>query len=209
MILWLSPDPVTAPAGASSAEPGIQAAKELPYEFQWQQNGYYCGPAAVRMALTSRGFYPSQDHLAGQLGTDEGGTDSAADTTRVLNSEGQSGYYETKWIPGQSATPAEIDLLRHDVVYDIDRGYPIVANIVGDAVDTDGDWHSYSGGHYLVITGLQRGRQPGQGGRLRGRQRCRLVLDGDHPDGPLDRGPRVFGLTRPLRWSYEHGSPAS
>lgn len=146
---------VAAPAGATevTAEAAPRAAKELPYEFQWQQNGYYCGPAAVRMALTSRGFYPSQDHLAGQLGTDENGTDSAADTTRVLNAEGGGGYYETKWIPGQSATPAEIDLLRHDVVYDIDRGYPIVANIVGDAMDTDGDWHSYSGGHYLVITG--------------------------------------------------------
>lgn len=37
--------------------------------------------------------------------------------------------------------------------YDIDRGYPIVANVVGSAIDTDGDWHTYSGGHYLTIVG--------------------------------------------------------
>lgn len=129
------------------------AAKELNYEFQWQQNGYYCGPAAVRMALTARGYYHSQDTLAYHLGTDTNGTDSAYDTTRVLNSMGQTGSYETKMIPGGTATQAEIDRLQWDVVYDIDRGYPLVVNVVGYATDTDGDTHSYSGGHYLVITG--------------------------------------------------------
>lgn len=129
------------------------AAKELNYEFQWQQNYYYCGPAAVRMALTARGHYHSQDTLAHHLGTDTNGTDSAYDTTRVLNAMGQTGFYETKMIPGGTATQAEIDRLQWDVVYDIDRGYPLVVNIVGSAMDTDGDWHSYPGGHYLVITG--------------------------------------------------------
>lgn len=74
------------------------------------------------MALTARGFYYSQSFIAGRLGTTTNGTNSAADTTHVLNSLGNTGFYETKWIPGQSATQAEINRLQWDVVYDIDRG---------------------------------------------------------------------------------------
>ncbi|MFF3394769.1 C39 family peptidase [Streptomyces sp. NPDC002669] len=127
--------------------------KVLNYQFQWQENYYYCGPAATRIALTGRGQYYSQNYIAGQLGTTTNGTNSAADTTRVLNSLGRTGFYETKWIPGNMATPAEISRLRWDLVYDIDRNYPIVANVVGTAVDTDGDAHSYPGGHYLAVVG--------------------------------------------------------
>lgn len=127
--------------------------KVLSYQFQWQENYYYCGPAATRIALTARGYYYSQSYIAGQLGTTTNGTNSAADTTRVLNNLGYTGFYETKWIPGSMATQAEIDRLRWDLVYDIDRNYPIVANVVGTAIDTDGDAHSYAGGHYLTVVG--------------------------------------------------------
>jgi hypothetical protein len=127
--------------------------KVLSYQFQWQENYYYCGPAATRIALTARGYYYSQSYIAGQLGTTTDGTNSAADTTRVLNNLGYTGFYETKWIPGSMATQAEIDRLRWDLVYDIDRNYPIVANVVGTAIDTDGDAHSYAGGHYLTVVG--------------------------------------------------------
>jgi hypothetical protein len=137
----------------TAAPANAAASKVLNYQFQWQENGYYCGPAATRIALTARGYYYTQNYLAGQLGTTSAGTNSAADTTRVLNARGNTGFYETKWIPGGSATQAEINRLQWDVLYDIDRGYPIVANIVGSAMDTDGDWHTYSGGHYLTITG--------------------------------------------------------
>lgn len=137
---------VTAPAQADYS-------RVLSYQFQWQETYYYCGPAAVRIALTARGYYYSQNYLAGQLGTDTNGTDSAYDTTRVLNNLGRTGFYETKLIGGSYAQQWQIDRLHYDVLYDIDRGYPIVANIVGSAMDTDGDWHTYNGGHYLVITG--------------------------------------------------------
>jgi hypothetical protein len=141
-------------AAVVPASPAMAAAtKTLAYEFQWQQNGYYCGPAATRIALTARGYYYTQGYIAGQLGTTVNGTNSAAETTRVLNGLGNTGFYETKWIPGSSATQAEINRLQWDMVYDIDRGYPIVANIVGTAVDTDGDAHSYSGGHFLTVIG--------------------------------------------------------
>ncbi|GIH08429.1 hypothetical protein Rhe02_64960 [Rhizocola hellebori] len=136
-----------------AAPANAAASRVLSYEFQWQQNGYYCGPAAVRIALTARGYYYSQSYLAGQLGTTTNGTNSALDTTRVLNSLGYTGFYETKWIPGNTATQAEINRLQWDVVFDIDRNYPLVVNVVGSAMDTDGDWHTYNGGHYMVITG--------------------------------------------------------
>ncbi|HVK25462.1 MAG TPA: C39 family peptidase [Actinokineospora sp.] len=140
---------LVATAGPASAA----TSKVLNYQFQWQENYYFCGPAATRIALTARGNYFTQSYIAGRLGTTTNGTNSAADTTRVLNSLGATSFWETKWIPGQSATQAEINRLQWDVVYDIDRNYPIVANVVGSAMDTDGDWHSYSGGHYLTIIG--------------------------------------------------------
>jgi Peptidase_C39 like family len=137
-----------------TASPAVAASSRvLSYQFQWQQNGYYCGPAATRIALTARGYYYSQDYIASQLGTTTAGTNSAYDTTRVLNSLGNTGFYETKMIWGNSATQAEINRLQWDVVFDIDRNYPIVANIIGTAMDTDGDWHTYWNGHYLTVVG--------------------------------------------------------
>lgn len=132
--------------------------KALPYSFQWQENGYYCGPAATRIALTALGFTHSQDDLAGQLGTTTDGTDSAVDTTRVLNATGSTGWYETKYLGGGTATDAQKALLTGDILLDIDRGYPLVTNIVGTAVDTDGDAHSYSGGHYITVIGYDVAR---------------------------------------------------
>ncbi len=141
-------------AALGTASPAAAAAsRQLGYEFQWQQNGYYCGPAATRIALTARGRYYSQDYIAQQLGMTTNGTNSAYDATRVLNNLGSTSFYETKMIPGYSATQAEVNRLHWDMVYDVDRNYPIVANVVGTAMDTDGDWHSYWGGHYLTVVG--------------------------------------------------------
>jgi hypothetical protein len=141
-------------AGTTVITAAPAQANVLSYQFQWQQNGFYCGPAAVRIALTARGYYYTQDYIASQLGTTVNGTNSAADTTRVLNQLGNTGFYETKWIPGNSATQAEINRLQWDIMYDIPRGYPLVVNVVGQAMDTDGDYHSYWGGHYMTVVGF-------------------------------------------------------
>jgi hypothetical protein len=143
--------PITPAAQAAASLAAAPPSAQISYSFQWQETGYYCGPAATRIALTGRGYYYSQSYIAGQLGTTVNGTNSAYDTTRVLNSLGETGFYETKMIPGQWATDAEIARLKWDVLYDIPRGYPLVANVVGTAVDTDGDAHSYGGGHYLAV----------------------------------------------------------
>jgi hypothetical protein len=154
-----APAPAQAPATASPSPvtpappPAPPSSKVLNYQFQLQPNYYYCGPAATRIALSARGRVLTQDEVARQLGTTTGGTDSAMDTTRALNNVLGTSFYETRAIPGLSATPAQMDQLQADVVHAISNGYAMVANIVGSSTDTTGNWHGYGGGHYVAIVG--------------------------------------------------------
>lgn len=151
-----------APAGESAApvEPAVSptpkppSEKVLTYDFQEQPNSYYCGPAATRNALSARGISVSQDELARRLGTDFGGTDSAYDTTRVLNEMIGEEVYQTREIRGR-ATSADMDRLQEDVVRAISNGYAVVANVVGGITDAAGIWRSYPGGHYVTIVGYR------------------------------------------------------
>ncbi|MEV0568099.1 C39 family peptidase [Dactylosporangium sp. NPDC050588] len=149
------PTPPAAPA--SPTQPAAPAAKELAYRFAWQENFYYCGPAATRIALTARSMYPSQSEVAQSLHTTVNGTNSADDTTRSLNEYTKSSFYKSHFIPGQSATQAEIDQMQADVVNAITNGYAVVANIAGSTVDDKGNSHSYPGGHYLTVVGYLDG----------------------------------------------------
>ncbi|EHR63219.1 C39 family peptidase [Saccharomonospora cyanea] len=116
----------------ASAVPAVheQAAGEvvLNVDYQVQETGYWCGPAAVRIALSARGIHRSQADLAAELGTHTGGTDWIGQVTRVLS--GYVGWYETKEMPNDPPTQAQKDLLWRDIVLNIDNNYPIVANIV-------------------------------------------------------------------------------
>lgn len=132
------------------------AERTLGVEYQAQPNFYYCGPAATRIALSSQGKALSQDELAKRLGTDEAGTDSALDITRVLN-ELTGGGYATVEIRDPVAKPEQVDRLRADLLDALDADRPVVANIKGTAVDTEGDPHSYEGGHYLTLVGYRDG----------------------------------------------------
>ncbi|MFG3707818.1 C39 family peptidase [Micromonospora sp. NPDC047670] len=167
--------PSTAAAVASSAAPSASAtsaapnpdltrkpeppkppkSKTLDYDYEAQTTFYNCGPAAVRHALSAAGVARSQDALGAQLGTDEMGTDSAEDTTRVLNATVKGDPYRTRMIPGNAATPAQMDRLQADVVAAISDGRGVVVNIAGSATDTDGGWHSFPGGHYIAVVGYQ------------------------------------------------------
>ncbi|WP_433207504.1 C39 family peptidase [Dactylosporangium sp. CS-047395] len=148
----------TAASRAKRPEPSatpsqVPADVELQYQFAWQENYYYCGPAATRIALTARGLFPSQDQVAQNLGTTESGTDSSADTTRTLNALTGSGFYTAHFIRGQSATADDVEQLRQSVVKAVSQGYAVVANIAGSTVDDGGHAHAYPGGHYLTIVG--------------------------------------------------------
>jgi hypothetical protein len=153
-----TPDSATsasAPEDSASQPPAPAAPAEkiLDVSFEYQPNYYYCGPAAVHNALTSRGVDLSQDELANRLRTTVNGTDSAEDTTRVLNDVVGTDAYRTRIIPGQEATPAQMDRLQADVVHAISNGYAVVANIVGGATDADGVWHEFPGGHFIALVG--------------------------------------------------------
>ncbi len=153
--------PSSAPATTAAPNPDLTRkaapkppkAKVLKYAYQAQINFYYCGPAAVRNALSAAGVERSQDQLAGPLGTDQFGTDSAEDTTRVLNAMVKGSPYRTRMIKGGAATPAQMDQLQADVVKAITDGRGVVVNVAGSATDTAGGWHSFPGGHYVAVTG--------------------------------------------------------
>lgn len=147
--------PSNAPAGTTG--PAAPAAKELAYRFAWQENFYFCGPAATRIALTARSMYPSQSEVAQSLRTTVNGTDSADDTTRALNAYTKTSFYKSHYITGQSATQTEIDRMQADIVNAITNGYAVVANITGSTVDDKGGSHSYPGGHYLTVVGYSNG----------------------------------------------------
>lgn len=141
----------TAAAAVSEVGKG-QPSKVLDYQYKAQENFYYCAPAATRIALSAQGQVPAQDEVAKRLGTTEAGTNSAEDTTRVLNTAGGKGY-RTVAVPHERVEPAQMDRLQVDVVRAIDAKRPVVANIKGTAVDETGTPHSYEGGHYLTVVG--------------------------------------------------------
>ncbi|MFC5941634.1 C39 family peptidase [Micromonospora harpali] len=140
---------------AKPAAPKPPSSKVLDYDYEAQTTYYYCGPAAVRNALSATGIDGTQDDLAARLGTTEMGTNSAYDTTRVLNEMVKGEPYRTRLIPGGAATSAETERLRADVVKAVSAGRGVVVNIAGDATDVDGGWHSFPGGHYIAVVGYR------------------------------------------------------
>lgn len=104
--------------------------KILDHDYQIQQTGYWCGPAATRVALSARIAAPSQQTLAGELGTTVNGTDWIGQITGVLNDRLGARYYVTTEMPNDPPTAAQRDRLWRDVVRSIDGNAPIVANIV-------------------------------------------------------------------------------
>ncbi|MCP3783506.1 C39 family peptidase [Micromonospora sp. A3M-1-15] len=140
------------PKALSTAAKGVAKGKgerSAGYEYEAQPNFFYCGPASTRIALSAEGKEVSQDELAAKLGTTENGTDSALDITRVLN-EYTGGKYKTTEIRDDVATKEQVERLRADVRAAVDQGRPVVANILGGALDIDGVEHSYPG-HYLTV----------------------------------------------------------
>lgn len=134
--------------------PKPPAKKVLDYDYEAQNTYYNCGPAATRNALSASGIDRTQEELGAELGTTEMGTNSAEDTTRVLNAEVKGSPYRTRMFAG-APSPAQMDRLQADVVKAITDGRGVVANVVGDAIDTDGGYHSYGGGHYIAVVGYK------------------------------------------------------
>ncbi|MGC4767524.1 C39 family peptidase [Micromonospora sp. DT44] len=134
--------------------PKPPATKVLDYAYEAQNTYYNCGPAATRNALSASGIDRTQEELGAELGTTEMGTNSAEDTTRVLNAEVKGSPYRTRMFAG-TPSPAQMDRLQADVVKAITDGRGVVANVAGDAIDTEGGYHSYGGGHYIAVVGYK------------------------------------------------------
>jgi hypothetical protein len=142
---------------ATAPAKNAPSAKALKYDYKRQPNFYYCGPAATRIALTALGHTNSFDDVAKKLHTTVDGTNSANDTTRVLNQIDGGDFYKTHEISGKTATKGQITQLKSDVVHAVGNDHPVVANIAGTISDTSGRTHSYEGGHYLTIVGYANG----------------------------------------------------
>ncbi|SDY09833.1 Peptidase_C39 like family protein [Amycolatopsis xylanica] len=125
----------------------------LNIDYQVQETGYWCGPAATRIALSARMNPPSQGALAGQLGTTVDGTGWIGQVTSVLNNNLGGGWYETKEMPNDPPAQWQRDLLWNDIVYDIDRNYPVVTNIVAPANNHPPGYPNYTIYHYFTVFG--------------------------------------------------------
>lgn len=133
------------------------ASRIVDVQYEAQPNFFYCGPASTRIALSAQGHLLSQDELAKKLGTTEAGTNSAEDTTRVLNEITGGDTYRTTELRDAVVTSKQIDRLAADVMRAVDDERPVVANVKGTASDVDGRIHSYEGGHYLTVVGYRDG----------------------------------------------------
>ncbi|WP_232376783.1 C39 family peptidase [Amycolatopsis aidingensis] len=140
------------PAPATVGDVGTAAVLDIQY--QVQQTGYWCGPAATRIAISARRSNPpSQATLAAQLPTTTNGTDWIGQVTRVLNQNLGTGWYETKEMPNDPPTQAQRDLLWRDIVLDINNGYAIVANIVAPPSNHPPGYPNYTVYHYFTVIG--------------------------------------------------------
>ncbi|WP_422736413.1 C39 family peptidase [Micromonospora sp. WMMD729] len=154
----------TAFAAESTAKPVSQTQtdrkghgeRQLGVRYEAQPNFYYCGPAAARNALSVQGKDISVDAMAKEMGTTEAGTNSINDITPVLNKEtGKTDAYHSVEISSPDADAKQTDTLRADIIRTVDNGRAVVANIAGTSTDTDGNTHSFEGGHYISVTGYR------------------------------------------------------
>ncbi len=110
----------------------IPAAGGITLKATWfgQETTYWAGPAATRIALSTRmANPPSQTTLAAYLGTTTNGTDNVGLVKNALNHYLSSTWFEVKSV-SCPPTQAERDLLQRDVLLNLNNGYPLVANVV-------------------------------------------------------------------------------
>jgi hypothetical protein len=141
--------------GSSETPPPVE--RILDHDYQVQQTGYWCGPAATRVALSARMPPPSQQTLANELGTTVNGTDWIGQITGVLNDNLGGTFYVTTEMPNDPPTQAQRDQLWVDVVQSIDGNFPIVANIVAPPSNQPPGYPSNQTiYHYFAVVGYNR-----------------------------------------------------
>lgn len=126
--------------------------KVLDHDYQAQSTGYWCGPAATRIALSTRMTPPSQQGLANELGTTTDGTNWIGQVTSALDNH-LGARYATVEMPNDPPTPQQRDQLWRDILLSIDAGHGMVANIVAPASNHPPGYPSYTIYHYIALIG--------------------------------------------------------
>ncbi|MEB3368613.1 C39 family peptidase [Saccharopolyspora mangrovi] len=174
-----APAPVALAPSAPAAAPAAPAApkaeekpaevkpqsvtKSLPVNYEAQKTGYWCGPAATRIAMSSKtGDLPSQTALASVLGTTENGTDHvglvADGMNKLLGSTGA--HYVAKDLSSREVSPEMTKELWDDTVRNIDDGKAMVANIVAPPGNQPPGYpSSQTIYHYVSIVGYDSEKQ--------------------------------------------------
>jgi hypothetical protein len=136
---------------------GLPSKVTLNIDYQVQQTGYWCGPTATHMALSARlNPAPDQAALANELGTTVNGTDWIGQVTQVMNNHLGQGRYATVEMPNDPPTQAQKDKLWSDIVFSIDHGYGMVANIVAPANNHPPGYPNYTIYHYIALVGYDK-----------------------------------------------------
>ena len=140
-------------AAAKADEAKMPRDKVVNVDYQPQTTFFYCGPAATRIVASAGGHDLSQDDAAAKLGTTVNGTNSAVDTTRVLNDLFGADTYHTTSIPDSTTNQHQADQVESDVMHTLNNGRAVVANIAGTTTDVTGATHTFDGGHYVAVVG--------------------------------------------------------
>ena len=139
-------------SGATETIAGETHWKVLNHDYQAQTTGYWCGPAASRIALSTRITPPTQQALANELGTTTNGTDWIGQVTAALNNH-LGARYATVEMPNDPPTPAQRDRLWADVMLSIDAGHGMVANIVAPPSNHPPGYPNETIYHYISLIG--------------------------------------------------------
>lgn len=126
--------------------------KVLNVDYQVQQTGFWCGPAASRIAISARRGAPPQGQLAWDLGTTARGTDHIGLITGVLNRYLGPGTYESRVLPNYP-NQWEKDRLWRDIVSSVDNGFAVVANIVAPPNNHPPGYPNHTIFHYFSVIG--------------------------------------------------------
>lgn len=154
-----APLPETPAAQPENPAPTAPASKTLNIAWQRQINGYYCGPGTTRIVISTREStnLPTQDFLAGQLGTDTDGTDHINSMRDVLNARWKLTGADAFVSHDMDFTPtaAQRAQFKADVVKRIAAGYGIVTNVISGwrppGYPTTGTIY-----HYVAIVGYDQ-----------------------------------------------------
>lgn len=136
-------DPMTRLGGAREPEfvaKEIMTEKVLPYDraIVPQETGWWCGPAAVQIALNSRGIKIPEREIAADIeqienpgrGDDRDGTDYIGHIETYLDRKVPEARYTSVYMPNDPPTQVQKDRLWRHIVQSIDAGWPVIVNIV-------------------------------------------------------------------------------